>query len=43
VLPSMRKSLEKANEEISGLKKAVKAAIGQASKAEQRGYEQRSR
>lgn len=43
VLPSMRKSLEKANEEISGLKKAVKTSIQHISKARQDGYEQRSR
>jgi hypothetical protein len=43
VLPSMRKSLEKANEEISGLKKSVKASIQHLSKARQEGYEQRGR
>jgi hypothetical protein len=39
----MRKSLEKANEEISGLKKSVKASIQHLSKARQEGYEQRGR
>lgn len=43
VLPSMRKSLEKANEEISGLKKSVKASITHLTKARQEGYEQRGR
>lgn len=43
VLPSMRKSLEKANEENAGLKKAVKASIAHLSKARQEGYEQRGR
>lgn len=43
VLPSMRKSLEKANEEIAGLKKAVKTSIHHVNKARQEGYEQRSR
>lgn len=43
VLPSMRKSLEKANEEISGLKRSQKVAIAHLSKARQEGYEQRSR
>jgi hypothetical protein len=43
VLPSMRKSLEKANEEIAGLKAAVKTSIRHISKARQDGYEQRSR
>jgi hypothetical protein len=43
VLPSMRKSLEKANEEIAGLKKSVKASIQHLSKARQEGYEQRGR
>lgn len=43
VLPSMRKSLEKANDEIAGLKKSVKASIQHLTKARQEGYEQRSR
>jgi hypothetical protein len=43
VLPSMRKSLEKANEEIAGLKRAVKTSIQHVTKARQEGYEQRSR
>jgi hypothetical protein len=43
VLPSMRKSLEDAKEEIKGLKKAVKTSIQHISKARQDGYEQRSR
>lgn len=43
VLPSMRKSLEKANEEIKGLKAAVKTSIQHVNKARQEGYEQRSR
>lgn len=40
VLPSMRKSLEKANEEIAGLKKAVQTSIAQMSKAEAKGRQQ---
>jgi hypothetical protein len=43
VLPSMRKSLEDARDEIKGLKKAVNASIKHISKARQDGYEQRSR
>lgn len=43
VLPSMRQSLEKANEEIKGLKAANKATIGHLTKARQDGYEQRGR
>jgi hypothetical protein len=43
VLPSMRKSLEKANDEIKGLKSAVKTSIGHITKARKEGYEQRSR
>lgn len=43
VLPSMRKSLEEAKEEIKGLKSAVKTSIKHISKARQDGYEQRSR
>lgn len=43
VLPSMRKSLEDAKEEIKGLKAAVKTSIQHISKARQDGYEQRSR
>lgn len=38
VLPSMRKSLEKANDEIKGLKGAVKTAIAHMSKADERAY-----
>lgn len=43
VLPSMRKSLEKANEEIKGLKAAVRTSIAHVDKARREGYEQRSR
>jgi hypothetical protein len=43
VVPSMRLSLEKAKEEIAGLKKSVKASIQHLSKARQEGYEQRGR
>jgi hypothetical protein len=43
VLPSMRKSLEDAKEEIKGLKAAVKTSIKHIGKARQEGYEQRSR
>jgi hypothetical protein len=38
VLPSMRKSLEKANDEIKGLKAAVKSSIAHMSKADERAY-----
>lgn len=38
VLPSMRKSLEKANDEIKGLKASVKTAITHMSKADERAY-----
>jgi hypothetical protein len=38
VLPSMRKSLEKANDEIKGLKAAVKQSIAHMSKADERAY-----
>lgn len=43
VLPSMRKSLEEAKDEIKGLKAAVKTSIQHMSRARQEGYEQRSR
>lgn len=43
VLPSMRKSLEKAETEIKGLKSAVATSVSHLTKARREGYEQRSR